>query len=233
VIYFAQATIDVRPFPWCDGVEIGDVRIGTCQDVKRSLALLKAHGPVLLGTCKGDAKYLVRLASGYEKAWTAHWYLPHPRLLAFTRHPDLATCASPRRLQNRCFNVTDEEMRAYHELLRRRHEAMQRARDERTEADLRKLAETNPMWANRLRREYVEDPAWRRWMEDLISTFRRPFAPEGVRLLGLTLPFTRDDVKAAYRRRAKETLPDAGGDAARFVELERAYRDALAYARNT
>jgi len=48
--------------------------------------------------------------------------------------------------------------------------------------------------------------------------------------LGLTkLPCGIDEVKAAYRRCAKASHPDAGGKAENFVAIEGAYRDALAY----
>jgi hypothetical protein len=47
--------------------------------------------------------------------------------------------------------------------------------------------------------------------------------------LGLTLPCGIEEVKSAYRRLAKTAHPDAGGTAADFVAIERAYRDALAY----
>jgi hypothetical protein len=48
-------------------------------------------------------------------------------------------------------------------------------------------------------------------------------------VLGVTPPCSVDDIKAAYRRLAKESHPDAGGDATAFMALEQAYRDALAY----
>lgn len=47
--------------------------------------------------------------------------------------------------------------------------------------------------------------------------------------LGVKLPCSVDDVKAAYRRLAKESHPDAGGDPAIFLALEQAYRDGLAF----
>jgi hypothetical protein len=48
--------------------------------------------------------------------------------------------------------------------------------------------------------------------------------------LGLPkLPRAIDEVKAAYRRCAKASHPDAGGTAAEFMAVESAYRDAMAY----
>ncbi|MDG2112278.1 MAG: hypothetical protein P8N02_06660 [Actinomycetota bacterium] len=49
-------------------------------------------------------------------------------------------------------------------------------------------------------------------------------------VLGLDGPATREQVTRAYRRAAKGKHPDAGGDAADFVELQRAHRMALAAA---
>jgi len=43
-------------------------------------------------------------------------------------------------------------------------------------------------------------------------------------VLGLSVPYTQDELKAAYRRRAKETHPDAGGDESAFKEVAEAYR---------
>lgn len=46
-------------------------------------------------------------------------------------------------------------------------------------------------------------------------------------VLGLRLPCTRDDVRAAFRARALNEHPDHGGTNARFVQLKRAYEKAL------
>ena len=47
--------------------------------------------------------------------------------------------------------------------------------------------------------------------------------------LGVRFPCSADSVKAAYRRLAMASHPDAGGDPAEFRAVERAYREALAY----
>lgn len=47
--------------------------------------------------------------------------------------------------------------------------------------------------------------------------------------LGVRFPCSVESVKAAYRRLAKASHPDAGGDPAEFRAIERAYREALAY----
>jgi hypothetical protein len=47
--------------------------------------------------------------------------------------------------------------------------------------------------------------------------------------LGVRFPCSAESVKAAYRRLAMASHPDAGGDPAAFRAVERAYREALAY----
>jgi DnaJ-domain-containing protein 1 len=47
--------------------------------------------------------------------------------------------------------------------------------------------------------------------------------------LGVRFPCSVDSIKAAYRRLAMTSHPDAGGDAAGFRTVEQAYREALAY----
>jgi hypothetical protein len=47
--------------------------------------------------------------------------------------------------------------------------------------------------------------------------------------LGVRFPCSAESIKSAYRRLARENHPDAGGDPARFRDLERAYREAMAY----
>jgi curved DNA-binding protein CbpA len=42
-------------------------------------------------------------------------------------------------------------------------------------------------------------------------------------------PSSADSIKAAYRRLARTSHPDAGGDPAEFHTVEQAYSEALAY----
>ena len=51
--------------------------------------------------------------------------------------------------------------------------------------------------------------------------------PACIKALGLTLPCTVKQVKAAYRRLAKQRHPDLGGSQARFIRLQRNYEAAL------
>lgn len=48
-------------------------------------------------------------------------------------------------------------------------------------------------------------------------------------VLDVSFPCTPESIKAAYRRHARAKHPDAGGDSAEFLAVERAYREALAY----
>jgi hypothetical protein len=47
--------------------------------------------------------------------------------------------------------------------------------------------------------------------------------------LGVRFPCSTDSIKAAYRRLAMTSHPDAGGDPAELRKVEQAYREALAY----
>lgn len=51
--------------------------------------------------------------------------------------------------------------------------------------------------------------------------------PSAWAALGLTSPFTVEEVHRAFREAAKSAHPDAGGDPRRFIELQRAYEIAL------
>lgn len=49
--------------------------------------------------------------------------------------------------------------------------------------------------------------------------------------LGLLPPYTREDIQAAYREKAKMTHPDRGGSATEFEEIHEAYERAQEYMR--
>lgn len=53
--------------------------------------------------------------------------------------------------------------------------------------------------------------------------------PDCIRSLGLELPCSIEDVKRAFREKAKTLHPDHGGDIRDFVKLRTAYSDALVY----
>ena len=48
-------------------------------------------------------------------------------------------------------------------------------------------------------------------------------------VLGVRFPLSTNTIKVAYRRLARTSHPDAGGDDATFRAIDQAYRQALAY----
>ncbi len=65
---------------------------------------------------------------------------------------------------------------------------------------------------------FPELPAWARYE-----------TPRCLRVLGLRMPCTEADVKRAYRRLAEELHPDRGGDAKRFLIVQRNFEASLKY----
>lgn len=63
----------------------------------------------------------------------------------------------------------------------------------------------------------VELPAW-----------VRKDTPRCILALGLTLPCTADDIRAAYRRKVKLLHPDLGGDRQEFLRLQSHFEQAIA-----
>lgn len=55
--------------------------------------------------------------------------------------------------------------------------------------------------------------------------------PESVERLGLQLPVTEGDVKQAYRMKAQEAHPDHGGEVSDFLEVQRAFDEAVEFAK--
>jgi DnaJ-class molecular chaperone len=60
-----------------------------------------------------------------------------------------------------------------------------------------------------------------------VPFWARPAVPECYHELGVEPTATRDEVLAAYRRRAKEVHPDLGGDRRSFDRLQAAFREAI------
>lgn len=49
------------------------------------------------------------------------------------------------------------------------------------------------------------------------------YAPSALAVLGLSYPFTQEELKEGYRKLVKQHHPDAGGNADRFMEIQAAY----------
>lgn len=63
----------------------------------------------------------------------------------------------------------------------------------------------------------------------LPDTFHRRRLPAWARVLGLgSAAVDRDQIRSAFRRRARETHPDAGGTAAAFRKVRAAFDAAMA-----
>ena len=56
-----------------------------------------------------------------------------------------------------------------------------------------------------------------------------PSHPGCLKVLGLALPVTAEDVEQAYRTKAMAAHPDRGGDPATFIRLQKAYDDAIEF----
>jgi hypothetical protein len=108
--------------------------------------------------------------------------------------------------------------------------------------DRKKLESGEGTWSHSFSREYngeffptreLAEKATRSWAEMAERVFggraRSPEEPKEwwAKVLGLTVPYSTAAVKNAYRRLAKESHPDAGGDAAEFMRIENAYQAAL------
>lgn len=99
-----------------------------------------------------------------------------------------------------------------------------------------------PTWARAWARVLIGDPPWPREPRDTVSASRGPepesdasatsTSPKQGRslwdILGVGPKATLDEIRKAYRKRAKETHPDQGGTAEAFRELLKAYDAALA-----
>ena len=75
----------------------------------------------------------------------------------------------------------------------------------------------------RLRRALVLVSSYPKILPDWV----RRETPPCLDAFGLRIPFTQDELLAAYRERVKETHPDRGGDRKRFLRLQRFFEQAL------
>lgn len=56
-----------------------------------------------------------------------------------------------------------------------------------------------------------------------------PVTPACLQTLGLSMPCSLEEVKEAYRQKAKQTHPDGSGSAGAFVALQQCYEEALEF----
>ncbi|OPZ62718.1 MAG: Chaperone protein DnaJ [Candidatus Aminicenantes bacterium ADurb.Bin508] len=79
-----------------------------------------------------------------------------------------------------------------------------------------------PPWATCSEEEFR-----RTWSPRLKDALRDLFGegqiPEAAEVLGVSWPCTQEEARAAYRRKAREVHPDAGGSSEAFVRLKAAY----------
>jgi Leucine-rich repeat (LRR) protein len=66
-------------------------------------------------------------------------------------------------------------------------------------------------------------------MASITQQSKRDRRPQFMVALGLLPPYSVEDVKQAFRGKAKATHPDGGGDAAQFIQLREAYERALEF----
>ncbi len=60
---------------------------------------------------------------------------------------------------------------------------------------------------------------------------KKPKRNESIKKLGLSLPVSEKDVKQAYLAKARKVHPDHGGTASEFVEVQRAFEEAIEIAK--
>jgi hypothetical protein len=79
----------------------------------------------------------------------------------------------------------------------------------------------------------AEGCAWSRSARDFFCNTpyeerHQPWAPPELTVLGLKRGASREEIKAAYRRLARQHHPDCGGDPEKFKEVQAAYERAMA-----
>ena len=94
-----------------------------------------------------------------------------------------------------------------------------------------RLVELEPDWARAWARVLVGQPPWAdkspRGARGGSSRKAEEAAASVWALLGVTHEATLDEIKRAFKKRALETHPDHGGDAAEFRRVHRAYAEAV------
>ena len=104
------------------------------------------------------------------------------------------------------------------------------------------LVEIEPHWAQAWARVFLGRPPWGVRADGAASSSAhrrsssrsttattnaaRATTPSIWETLGITARATADDLKRAFRQRARATHPDRGGDAEAFREVQRAFKEA-------
>jgi hypothetical protein len=89
--------------------------------------------------------------------------------------------------------------------------------------DRQELESEGEAWSSAQKEMYYTHPIDQR---DL------PVIPACFQVLGLTMPCSQEDLKEAYRQKAKLTHPDGGGCAEAFLALQQCYEEALEFLEN-
>lgn len=112
------------------------------------------------------------------------------------------------------------------------YRARQQAQAEAEEQARRRRAQGGAHWTR------IDPELFREWFSNYDFDFGRQSRQQqqqqrtqsrsaSLNLLGLAHPFTADDVKRAYKRKAQTEHPDKGGTHERFVQLQQARDEAL------
>lgn len=84
-------------------------------------------------------------------------------------------------------------------------------------------------WSKSQRRFYYASSSPASNMDDYGGSTEEEPVPDFVKPLGLSIPFSIEDVEAAFRRKAKHSHPDLGGNSEDFILLRQVYERALAF----
>ena len=81
-------------------------------------------------------------------------------------------------------------------------------------------------WSHSQKRYYYVMPSQETWVDEGDEDEDLPVI---IKNLGLSVPFSINDVKNAYRQKVKSVHPDKGGSIEAFIALQESYEKALAF----